>query len=485
MNDFDPEKIPDDFLFFAWENLSPRDRAKVLSGSPRTAWVFGAGASHHYNLNSRAVPMPLANGFFEAFHKLPTSEGFHAFVGPLIAYLAHSRGIMARDAIHWTENIEDFMTSVESELSQMREMRRRLQEDQIDMMKQFSAVGVFNNMSFICANVINEAQNGPSYSVYRYLLDFCGPDDSFITFNWDTLLDRALADSGGWTPNNGYGISFASVLDGTWKNSVESSPVFHTGWKLLKLHGSTNWLVPYTSVQPDSLDYQSSVPQSSDVFLFWQSTLPYETYKGRWRGGYAPTCYCFYPPNIPVETFTDEQLSSGPDRVFISFSYRGIFCPFSEPDGAGIPSSPLIVTPVREKRYDIYESKMESIWSQSADCIAQADRIIIIGYSFPPTDIRPLELLRDSLAKRGGDISVQIVGPDAQSIAARIGDGCLANAKSIDLHSIKFEEYLEILADEAPKMLKRAATQFSDVKDWLERIYFFHERSDDFYRTNR
>jgi hypothetical protein len=70
------ESMDDSFLGFCWLNLHPRDRAKISADAPQTLWVFGAGASHHYNLNRFGVQVPLANDFFEAFHRLPTSQGF-------------------------------------------------------------------------------------------------------------------------------------------------------------------------------------------------------------------------------------------------------------------------------------------------------------------------------------------------------------------------------------------------------------------------
>jgi len=275
------EAAEDGFLAFSWENLSPRDRIRVLADSPSTVWIFGAGASHHYALNTRGVRVPLANGFFEAFNQLPTSKGFHAHVGPLISYLSHSRGVGPDKVSQWTENIEEFMTSVEHALNELKENRKQGWGKE-EFAEAARLAQVFNNMTFILANVINESQNGPSTSAYQELLKFCGPRDKFITFNWDTLLDRALTDAGGWTPNNGYGFSFSSILDSTWKPAIEPSPVFSTEWKLLKLHGSTNWLVPYTGFRLDTFDYEPIFSVSDKVFLFWQSTLGYETHRGRW-----------------------------------------------------------------------------------------------------------------------------------------------------------------------------------------------------------
>jgi hypothetical protein len=79
---FNVDQIGDDFLKFAWLNLGAEARIRLLGKSPKTFWLFGAGASHHYDLNASGVPVPLASGFFKTFHRLPTSQGFQAHVGP-------------------------------------------------------------------------------------------------------------------------------------------------------------------------------------------------------------------------------------------------------------------------------------------------------------------------------------------------------------------------------------------------------------------
>src|SRR6266849_3248959 len=70
--------IDDDFMRFCWFSLPPSARARLLARACKTTWLFGAGASHHYNLNRFGVSVPLASGFFEAFNNLPTSQGFGA-----------------------------------------------------------------------------------------------------------------------------------------------------------------------------------------------------------------------------------------------------------------------------------------------------------------------------------------------------------------------------------------------------------------------
>lgn len=479
MSNIDLEAVSDGFLTYSWLNLSPHNRAKVMAGAPKTVWIFGAGASYHYNLNSRGVQVPLANGLLEAFSLLPTSEGFHAHVGPLISYLGHYKGVKPEEVSQWNQNIEDFMTEIEAGIEELKERKAKGLPIK-NMSKGFALSAVFNNMNFIFANVINEAQNGPPESIYRYLLDFCGPDDTFITFNWDTLIDRALIDTGGWSPNEGYGLQFYSILDGIWKQKIEGEPNFNTNWKLIKLHGSTNWLVPYMHVHLETFEYISSVPESDRIFLYWQSTMPYQTHKSRWRGGYVPTCYCYYPPNIPTNCFSQKQLSPEPGKVWLKFTPTGIFSPFKEPSGEGIPASPLLITPVRQKKYDMYQSTINNLWHQASDSLKTASKIIIIGYSFPPTDVRSLELLEDALKERKGEISVEIVSPSANEIISRIEKEHLMDVKDVVIREMKFEEYLEHLASNIPRHMKKAAKNFDDIREWLERIYALGEISQNF-----
>lgn len=471
-----PKDMGDGFLAFCWQNLAPEARARILAKAPTTFWLFGAGASHHYSLNAFGVPVPLASGFFRAYHQLPISQGFDSHVGPFNNFLERYRGVTPETVENFDENIEAFMTSVESELERIRESARGHHLAGDDFAHAISYAMVFSNMNFIFANVLNEAQNGTPISLYRALLEFCGPNDLFVTFNWDTLLDRALLDTGGWNPNTGYGLTFRAVLDGSWKNAFEGDTKFSTNWKLLKLHGSTNWLVPYMGVDFREWEFQTFVAGTDDVFLYWHSSLPYATHKNRWRGGYVPTTYCYYPPNLPADFFTKEQLSAPPGDVFVTRTMQ-FLSPFKEGDPTGsIPSSPILITPVRQKKYEIYKATIQSLWSQAVKALEDVSRIVIIGYSFPSTDTRALDLFRGLLITRGKELSLEIVAPDVEDIAKRIGEEYLVYAKEVKLHKMIFEEYLELLSESMPSMMRQAAADDPEVQAWLERIYISNTR---------
>src|SRR5579871_2485737 len=470
------ENMDDSFLQFCWQNLAPEARARILAKTPKTFWLFGAGASHHYDLNAFGISVPLASGFFKAYHNLPVSQRFDYHVGPLNNFLEEYRDVTPETIEQFDENIEAFMTSVESELEQIKAMAKDHHLTGAEYARALSYSMVFTNMNFIFASVLNEAQNGSPMSLYRNLLEFCSPNDLFVTFNWDTLLDRALLDSGGWNPNIGYGLKFRAVLDGSWKNAMEGDAKFVTNWKLLKLHGSTNWLVPHMGVDFNEWEFQTTVADTSDVFLYWHSALPYPTFKNRWRGGYVPTTYCYYPPNLPAEFFTEQQLSAPPGKVFFKASFR-FLSPFEENDPAGtIPSSPVLITPVRQKKYDIYRTSIQDLWAQAVKGLEDAGRIVIIGYSFPLTDMKALDLFRGLLATRGKNLILEIVAPDAEDIAKRIGKEYLEHAREIKLHKMVFEEYVELLAESTSFLMRQAASDDSEIKAWLEKMHALNLR---------
>jgi hypothetical protein len=130
----------------------------------------------------------------------------------------------------------------------------------------------------------------------------------------------------------------------------------------------------------------------------------------------------------------------------------------------------LLITPVRQKKYDMYASAIGSLWKQAAENLQTADRIVIVGYSFPATDVRALGLLRTALSKRRGDIKLEVVAPGVKEILGRIGDNTLSMAKTVTSFDMKFERYLEQLRSHIPAMMREAAAQSKEVQDWLKTL---------------
>lgn len=115
--------------------------------------------------------------------------------------------------------------------------------------------------------------------------------------------------------------------------------------------------------------------------------------------------------------------------------------------------------------------RIEKLWQDAEKAIMEASKITIIGYSFPSTDTKALNLLKASLEKRQGEIDVLVVDPYADSIKPRIENALANHAKSLTTLPIKFEDYISNLWGTAPELTKQAMNQSENFKNWVTRTF--------------
>lgn len=163
-----------------------------------------------------------------------------------------------------------------------------------------------------------------------------GSEDSIITFNWDTLVDRALEEAG--TPVATALLSSLLVAanpnrDMRMENNEVKTEFMHSG-KLIKIHGAVN----LTHCQNSS---------------------------------------CYRHENPYVWSYSEE----GP-------AYWSC-------DNCGSPTQEMILSPHGAKTYTTNRFfRLQANWA--AECLTLASRIVIIGYSFPVFDIEARSMLRCS-----------------------------------------------------------------------------------------
>ena len=184
--------------------------------------------------------------------------------------------------------------------------------------------------------------------LYNGLARVLRPGDSVITFNYDLGVERALRTAGLWDIKTGYGFLI--------ENGDQPSPV-----EVLKLHGSTNWR----------------------ALLFGGRT-------GFFAGGGNSL------GNRPVLFFR-------PDLEYLG--YRD----FVDPRCAGLDTAaslPAMIMPALPKTFyftttygDEWKGFWDHLWNRAGRAIANADEVIMIGYSLPVADERAREMLLDTTNK--------------------------------------------------------------------------------------
>jgi hypothetical protein len=90
--------------------------------------------------------------------------------------------------------------------------------------------------------------------------------------------------------------------------------------------------------------------------------------------------------------------------------------PANNPKGVVYTFGPIVIPPTARKTYQ--SPWINYQWHFALDMVRNADEIVIIGYSLPPTDIRPRLLLQFANFRRGKRILIRLVDPKREDLRA-------------------------------------------------------------------
>jgi hypothetical protein len=105
--------------------------------------------------------------------------------------------------------------------------------------------------------------------------------------------------------------------------------------------------------------------------------------------------------------------------VIVQLRPKFPWVPDGEADDSGLASMPLIIPPVREKSYEFFGSLFENLWLQAEQALQACEEIIVIGYSFPRTDLRSHTLFTQAFMKRASVPRVTVIDPNPERPAEK------------------------------------------------------------------
>ncbi|MGH9774034.1 MAG: hypothetical protein ACRD50_03695 [Candidatus Acidiferrales bacterium] len=223
--------------------------------------------------------------------------------------------------------------------------------------------------------------SAPLEQFLRHQFENDGPSHTFVSFNYDLILDRTIqmAKGSNWHPADGYGfrIPYFTTEDPPVTNSAagvlpraraiqfdDPGGTYESAIQILKPHGSLNWLLPFE--------------------------VPYRT--GKHGLTLQPQ-----PMVLPLE------LAGGLRYWSTSANFNHIQCPGAHPHDYGI----FIIPPSSEKRSDL--NFLEKIRTREMEAILECENIFVIGYSLPVTDADQELLIRSIVERRSAGITRLIV----------------------------------------------------------------------------
>ncbi len=379
-------------------------------------FIIGAGASKAYSSSPTNCTMPIANDFFNTFQNLDISNDLWVLIGDIINIGKQDFDIDINDFFASSFDIEDFHTHVEKKLLE------QMKEDSIS--NNIYYYKAYLQLIFLYTSIINEIQNGPTSNAHVKLVKSLRKDDSIITFNWDTLIDRALYENTNWKTDFGYCLKPEKIYKDQWTDVEECT---HEYTKLIKLHGSTNWLTTYPEPDREQLLKLNQKIDNSSFYIYEHTHNPYHCYDGRFKGPYEPFSYFYYPPNILDDIALEENknnvmfkagVTNQPEAQKIYEKLLGVELNIPQRTGLekGVITMPLIIPPVKDKKYTLFSNLFIELWETAKDEIINANEIIIIGYSFPRTDTRTIQLFREAFCKKMELPKVVIINPEPDEI---------------------------------------------------------------------
>jgi hypothetical protein len=272
------------------------------------------------------------------------------------------------------ENVEDLVTAIHKLIDENGNGTREQRARRALVANEY---GVFKNaVREWFAEIRRDVPD--SFAYQSFARNIVAKGDCIITFNYDVSLERELRLAGKFEVGDGYGFP------------IEGLPG-RSDTKVLKLHGSTNWL----------------------ALLFGGMTSGMSAFRhGNTLGA---------RPAIPKNELSFLEYADGVDPAF----------------GEGGAALPVMIFPARSKDFYFaastgaeYVGFWNGLWDQATAAVQSAARLVICGYSLLPVDERAREMLLTA-PKKNADIVVAS-GEDTERIARDYREAGYARVAAAD-----------------------------------------------------
>lgn len=348
----------------------------------------------------RDLRAPLARNFFEVLLRhgrlREKLDGIrrHVYVDELFAMINEYWGLSIDQLAATPFDIEECLTFLESV-----EMDNRGTDEGIRAARAAYATRA------LLLDYLSEMSIGGTTTPagYQFGVEVLGSDCDVLTLNYDTLAEDAIASASGIGPNPrppplsvddpsaAVADEFLPASHSAWKRTlacgfefdevalpvagvsryVEGSRYYehsenclYTSHRVLKLHGSIDWL-RYTSRRAIPREFAVDAPENP-------------------------------PTGLVQERYAHWWMGESPQRDHWYMD-------------------PLIVTPQLYKKYD--DEPLPTVWRHALDTLSSCTSLVVIGYSFPPTDFRTRRLFLEAF--RGGRQleSLVVINPDTSVVS--------------------------------------------------------------------
>jgi len=391
----------------------------------KTVYVLGAGVNQTIKDDDELSP-PLSNNFFQIVLRKPhrfREKDYISEIQKVCDYIAQYWKI-EKEALKSTPfDLEECFTMLELQIGEAGHRRDRRE---LCRLRDIQDV-----LFFLVAQIFSSFENDvTALSTKQTMNDFgqvlYSEKPVIITFNYDCNIERAIENASGTNPSVSKLRDEGKIL--FEKEKMESMKSGKTELEALRrflphepirkslFYSDHNWVRPlgygikFDRIQKDFPGLSSYV--DGETFYALSGNELYSWYILKLHGSLnwlslRPSC----------EAITDR----GKAKTFLKSEYWDLTL---EHQFDGQHVMPIIITPVPNKDFfhPLYSHIFPPIWEKAKDALSTCKRLVVIGYSFPPTDFSVKKLFLEAFSENTLE-ELTVVNPDT-AIVQKVKNFC-------------------------------------------------------------
>lgn len=359
----------------------------------KTVYLFGAGINRGIK-NHEGVAPPLATDLFVQAMKCRTfgHENYLQKIKPVFEYIQRYWKLEHGDLANHNFDLEACYTLLELQLN---EAKATANHDEILKLQD-----IILKLTIFFAETLQEFEhtiyNSHSYIQLGQIIYSENAD--VLTFNYDTLIESS--------------IESASRVSGSVPPTYKGRP--HNTGEITEeeiRYSHFNWNRPLSyGVKFDEVRLQrAGIPTYVGGDTFYQAH-PDGLYNAKILKLHGSINWFKYS-GVRKHSFGIKGKASNEGKTLLS-QERWDFNEPAEKDGEII--EPMIITPTLYKNY-AKNKLISSVWEQAKNSLNGCKRLIIGGYSFPPTDFAVRKLFLEAFERHSPD-EIIVINPDTSVV---------------------------------------------------------------------
>lgn len=330
-----------------------------------TVYIIGAGLNQCIS-DWEGLNPPLTSNFFKTILKSKkySHDNYASKVNLVYKYIEKYWKLTKEDLLYKNFNLEECFTFLQLQLIDA------IQEKDDSLISELLKVNSLLKIMFVQFLAEFEVFCDSSDLILQFGKHIYKEKSDIITFNYDCNLEKAIEIASGqkksekgsikynWDYPLSYGVEFDKLIidnvkeDKSFYQSPENKPY---DWNILKLHGSLNWF-KYLPIHDNNV-----ADKAKQVVL------------------------------------TNEKWWFNEPKVI-----------------DGLIVDPLIIPPVLYKNYG--QEIISDLWIKAEESLARCKNLIVIGYSFPPTDFGIRKLFLEAFENNYLE-NIIVVNPDTTIVS--------------------------------------------------------------------